>query len=89
MGGALWDILRQRDNGLLMNRRWTEQLVEEAHTFKPPSLERETIWEVWFTCFDNYTRRCLYKSQVAAGEGGYRLDMTNWGSMKIPRRLLP
>ena len=88
LDGTLWRMISARQNGLLMSEKWTKQLVADAVPFRPAPKER-FIQAVTFTVFDNYTRRCLYKSQVAGGEGGYSLDMTNWGTLRVPLRLLP
>ena len=39
--------------------------------------------------FDNYSRKCLYKSLATVGSAGYRIDMTNWGEFGIPVALKP
>ena len=84
----LWASLRLLHRGALMGESWTKQIIAEAREHRPPPRE-PLVRAVHCTVFDNYTRRCLYKSHVSAGEGGYRLDMTNWGIMRVPQRLLP
>ena len=86
--GPLWSIFSRVDRGLLMSHDWTAAIIDEAARLRPPNAE-PLIESVGFTVFDNYTRRCLYKSTVAAGQGGYRLDMTNYGRVRVPLRLLP
>ena len=86
--GSLWNVLCSMHRGALMGNEWTEKIICEAEALRPPPGET-LIEQVGFTVFDNYTRRCLYKSTVSAGEGGYRLDMTNYGRVRVPSRLLP
>ena len=83
-----WGVLSAVHKGLLASANWTERMVKEATAHRPPPPE-PMLKEVACTVFDNYSRRCLYKAQVSEGQAGYRLDMTNWGILQIPRRLLP
>ena len=85
---SMWLSISRMHRGALMGDLWTDSFIEEAVAFQPPSAE-PLIEVVQCTVFDNYSRRCLYKSTVSAGEGGYRLDMTNYGRLPIPLRLLP
>ena len=88
MKGPVWSVMAGLRRGTLMSGLWTEAFINEAAALRPPPAE-PMIEVVAFTVFDNYTRRCLYKSTVAAGQGGYRLDMTNYGRVCVPLRLLP
>jgi len=87
LGGPLWDTIKHANPGLLASERWTRKLMYDARLFRPTPVPQ--INGVAALVFDNYTRRCLYKSQVAAAQGGYRLDMTNYGSIRIPASLAP
>ena len=88
LSSALWASIGKLHRGLLMSETWTKRLVADAVALRPPPAE-PLVRAVHCTVFDNYTRQCFYKSQVSAGEGGYRLDMTNWGVLRVPARLLP
>ena len=88
LSGPLWSMISALHRGMLMSDKWTDDLLDEAVALQPPNPE-PLIESVSFTVFDNYTRRCLYKSTVSAGQGGYRLDMTNYGRIRVPARLLP
>ena len=39
--------------------------------------------------FDNLSMKIDYSSYPSEGETGYKLDMTNWLSTRVPRRLAP
>ena len=88
LAGSLWSMIAGLRRGALLSSKSTQSFIEEAVALRPPPPE-PLMEVVAFTVFDNYTRRCLYKSTVSAGEGGYRLDMTNYGRVRVPLRLLP
>lgn len=79
----LWAAFSAFSKGLLASKTWAERLAQDSLEFRPPPNE-PPIPRVAAAVFDNYTRRCLYKSLVSDGDGGYRLDMTNWGSLHLP-----
>ena len=57
----LWTSMSKLHRGLLMSEPWTRKLVTEAMEQRPPRVEN-FVRSVHCTVFDNYTRRCLYKS---------------------------
>ena len=57
-----------------------------ARDHRPPPSE-QTLEGVVVATFDNLTMQVDYCSYVREGEGGHRLDMTNWFSTLIPRWL--
>lgn len=82
---VLWDMLSAFSKGMLASDKWTEQLCQEAMNFRPPA-QYQPLRGVGAAVFDNYSRRCLYKSLISEGAGGYRLDMTNWGTFPLPKQ---
>ena len=88
LGGPLWHAFAHGSPGTLASQHYTKTLINDARALRPPASE-PLLTSISAVVFDNYTRRCLYKSQVSAGQGGYQLDMTNWGVIRIPARLAP
>lgn len=85
---ALWMLMSHCFPGLLASLRWTEEFVEYASSRRPPC-EYEELPLVSGVVFDNYQRKVLYSSKVTAQSHGFLLDMTNWGTFRIPRMLVP
>ena len=83
-----WCWFRCMHPGVLATITWTKKLVSEAPKFDP-GCPYDCIPGVSCAVFDNYTRKCKYKALATEGTGGYRLDMTNWGTFGIPRTLEP
>ena len=84
----LWDWLHLMQPGLLASLTWTEGIIADASKFDP-GCPYAAIEGVAAVIFDNYTRKCLYKSLATVESAGYRIDMTNWGKFGIPAALKP
>lgn len=84
----LWDWWHLMQPGLLASLTWTEGIIAEAPAYDP-GCPYVAIEGVAAAIFDNYTRKCLYKSLATVESGGYRIDMTNWGKFSIPIALKP
>ena len=82
----IWQILHQLAPGLLMSRNWTRTFARQAIQYRPPA-SYETMPRVGACMFDNYARKIQYTSQWTTDSSGYRLDMTNYCSMAVPRQL--
>ena len=57
-----------------------------ARGCRPPPVDA-LLLGVAVATFDNLSMKVDYSSYVHDGEGGYRLDMTNYFSVRIPRHL--
>lgn len=71
---------------LLASHRWTEEFIKFSicHNPGPPF---EALPFVSGVVFDNFTVKVDYKSLHDLDHNGYRLDMTNWGSVTIPQEV--
>lgn len=85
---VLWEIISMCFPGLLASRTWTESFIAFAKCRRPPC-PYEELPKVGGVLFDNYQRRVLYSSKATVVKRGYLLDMTNWGSVRIPRVVAP
>ena len=74
--------------GALATEKWTADFLKSAVKERPPP-EEQDLPGVELVVFDNLTMQAEYKSYVVSGEGGRRIDMTNWVSVRIPRSLAP
>ena len=84
----LWDWLHLMQPGTLASLTWTEGIIAEAPKYDP-GCPYKCIEGVAAAIFDNYSRKCLYKSLATVESAGYRIDMTNWGEFGIPVALKP
>lgn len=84
----LHDFLTLYHKGALPSEAWVEDILRRARRHRPgPTLV--VLLGVAVVTFDNLTMNVDYKSYVTGGEGGSRLDMTNWFSTLLPRELAP
>ena len=83
---AFHDVLTSYFKGALASKNWTKDFIVRARDRRPPP-SAEPLEGVAVVAFDNLTMNVDYSSYVREGEGGYRLDMTNWFSTQIPRTL--
>ena len=60
----------------------------QARPWRPPPTE-PTIKGVAVTVFDNLSMNIDYCSYSTEGETGYKLNMTNWLSTRVPSCLVP
>ena len=74
--------------GILASHSWAEDFLEFAVQFRPAP-PYEELPRVGCVMFDNYTRKVLYSSTHTTDSWGFRLDMTNSCTMKIPKHLAP
>lgn len=84
----IWEVFSMCYPGLLTSHKWTEDFVSFASERRPPCAYEELAL-VGGVMFDNYTRKVLYSSKATIEKHGYLLNMTNWGSIRIPRMLAP
>lgn len=84
----LWEMMSLCFPGLLASHTWTESFIGFANSRRPPC-PYEELPKVGGVLFDNYQRRVLYSSKATVVKQGYLLDMTNWGSVRIPRLAAP
>ena len=82
----LWRVIHHIFPGALASQPWTDDFVEFASHFRPPC-NYASLSGVGGTMFDNYQRRCHYKSQATVESHGITLNMTNWASFNIPAML--
>ena len=54
---------------------------------RDPGPTYETLDGVGLAVFDNLTIQVGYKSYSADGLVGFRMDMTNWATIAVPRTL--
>ena len=73
---------------LLASHKWTQDLVEMGNKYNPGAPFKALPF-VTCVCFDNFTVKVDYKSLHDLDHHGYRLDMTNWGSMTVPAAINP
>ena len=85
---TFWRIISLLSPGLLASRTWTEEFMQFARDYRPPC-QYEELPFVGATVFDNYTRKVVYQSMVTVEKSGYLLNMTNWGSITVPKMLAP
>jgi len=52
---------------------------------RDPGPDYEELSGVGASCFDNLTIRVAYKAYSTQDSTGFRMDMTNWATMTIPR----
>ena len=83
---AFHDVLTTYFKGALASKNWTKDFIVRARDRRPPP-SAEPLEGVAVVAFDNLTMNVNYESYVREGEGGYKLDMTNWFSTQIPRTL--
>lgn len=83
---AFHDVLTTYFKGALTSKNWTKDFIVRARDRRPPP-SAEPLEGVAVVAFDNLTMNVNYESYVREGEGGYKLDMTNWFSTQIPRTL--
>ena len=83
-----FQLLHQLAPGILASHSWTEEFIKFACQFRPPPAYEELLG-VGCVMFDNYTRKVLYSSTHTTDSWGFRLDMTNSCTMRIPRHLAP
>lgn len=84
----LWELISMLVPGVLASYSWTEDFVGYASSRRPPC-KYDELPHVGGVVFDNYSRKVLYSSQATVESSGYFLNMTNWGSIKIPRLMAP
>ena len=83
-----WRLIHSLAPGLLASVTWTDELISLAIQFRPPC-DYKVLDGVGGVCFDNYQRRCQYKSQCTIDSAGNLLGMTNWATVEIPAELAP
>lgn len=74
--------------GVLLSDDWVERLVARALELDPGP-PYEVLQGIGACIFDNLTIRVAYKSYSTQDSTGYRLDMTNWVKMPLPKYLMP
>ena len=82
------NVLSRYHKGFAPSVKWVHDFMKLARTCRPPPPEA-TLPGVAVATFDNLSMNVDYKSYVTEGEGGYKLDMTNWFSTYIPQHLAP
>lgn len=85
---TLWEMISLCFPGLLASHSWTEEFIDLATSRRPPC-SYEELPLVGGVVFDNYQRRVLYSSQYTVDNHGFLLNMTNWGTIRIPRHVAP
>jgi hypothetical protein len=73
---------------LLASHKWTKSLVALG-TKHNPGAPFDAMGFVTAAVFDNFTVKIDYKSLHDLEHHGYRLDMTNWGSVTVPAAVAP
>lgn len=84
----LWEIFSLCLPGLLASHKWTQDFVAFASERRAPC-KYEVLSGVGGVLFDNYTRKVLYSSKATVESHGFLLNMTNWGTVQIPRLVAP
>ena len=84
----LWRVIHYIFPGALASQPWTDDFVEFASQFRP-ACNYALLSGVGGAMFDNYQRRCQYKSQATVESHGITLNMTNWATFNIPAMLAP
>lgn len=82
------DLLTMYFKGASASETWTDQFMADAMEHRPPPTE-PILPRVTVATFDNLTMNIDYSSYVRQGEGGHKLDMTNWFTTSLPRQLHP
>ena len=72
--------------GATLHEKWIEQFIADA-VKRDPGPTYETLDGVGLAVFDNLTIQVGYKSYSADGLVGFRMDMTNWATIAVPRTL--
>jgi len=70
--------------GAMLSDAWVESLIIRALE-RDPGPDYEELSGVGASCFDNLTIRVAYKAYSTQDSTGFRMDMTNWATMTIPR----
>jgi hypothetical protein len=73
---------------LLASYKWTDELISMSIK-RNPGAPFKALGFVTAACFDNFTVQVDYKSLHDLDHHGFRLDMTNWGSITIPKAAAP
>jgi len=76
---SVWDAVHYFSR-LVMARKWTEKLCEEALELDPGP-PYAVACALSAACFDNFTIRVGYGSYATIDRQGERFDMTNWASV--------
>ena len=87
MHRELWDSLCMRR--LLMSHTWMERTFFPEMHARFPGCAYEKLESVSMVLFDNFTLKVNYKSLETIAGSGQRLDMTNWATVSIPKRIAP
>jgi hypothetical protein len=72
--------------GAAPSEKWVDDIIILTRDMRPPAVDI-CLTGIAVATFDNLTMNVSYQSYVTEGEGGYKLDMTNWFSTFIPRHL--
>jgi hypothetical protein len=73
---------------LLPSYTWTQELIKIGIK-RNPGAPFKALGFVSAACFDNFTVQVNYKSLHDLDHHGFRLDMTNWGSITVPKAAAP
>ena len=71
------DVMTTYFKGSLASETWTSDFLRSARDRRPPPSD-DPLQGVAVVTFDNLSMQVDYSSYVREGEGGHRLDMTNW-----------
>lgn len=82
------DALALYHRGAALSEKWVRDFMAEARTWRPPPSDA-SIAGVAVAVFDNLSMKVDYSSYSTQGETGYKLDMTNWLSTRVPQSLAP
>ena len=82
------DVLALYHRGAALSEKWVRDFLVEARAWRPPPSE-PFIDGVAVAVFDNLSMNLDYSSYSSQGETGYKLEMTNWLSTRVPRSLAP
>jgi hypothetical protein len=83
------DCLAMYFKGAAVSEKWVHDFMRDyARDARPLPLE-PCLAGILVATFDNLSMNVNYQSYVKEGEGGYKLDMTNWFTTGIPRFLAP
>ena len=84
----MWRLIHILAPGVLASIPWTQEFMHLATELRPPC-QYPVLKGVAGVMFDNYQRRCQYKSQATVDSAGLLLGMTNWATMSIPSCVAP
>ena len=85
---SIWTAISFFGGGLVMSRKWTETLIDDA-LMRDPGCPYPVAGGITGAIFDNFRLACGHGSFSTMDSTGFSLDMTNWATVFIPAIAIP